>query len=522
MKNSVLAAILVVLFAGGCGRSGDRHSADTSPATVTGRDTTPAAQSEPVPAGPPAASMQDRGGPERHGQGRGLVPAFPPAILWSHGGGGGSRPSAAIGEDRIYTVSASGDFSCLDRKSGEVVWNIPMAMPVLSAPALSDRAVFLADGKGILHAFDSGTGNPLWAADCGGEVYGSPLLYGDLTIVAAGAGRLSAFRREDGNPVWQTDLGSAVHGPLSASGDRIFAGTEAGKVAALSVSDGSALWSRNFDDGVYGAVIPWEDGVIGAAVRGGGGSEYFMLDSATGESRWIQPAGSRLFASAAVDAGAAVFAGLEGEVFSVDIRTGIIRWRTELYESLSLPPVAVDGRVLAASEYGYIHILDSGTGGILGRAAAPGRPSTAPVCLDGIIYLGTRDGAFFALAGGDGGDVRIPVSAFAFGTLLPYLHTGKNLELFLPPGGLRAEVAPLPGGTYYIEVLGEPLRSVTLRLINAEGAVLEENLGYSSLEKGFSYRFEAKKRYYLRVEPVNLENGLIPVRLRIRSAGAGP
>ncbi len=517
------AIVLILAFSAavsGCGPGGktDAPAAPYSP--PGGSPESGAEQPRPAEPAPPAVFFQDGGGPDRRGAGAGLAPRFPLEPLWHHAVGGAYRSGPAVDLDRLYVMGTDGNLVCLSRSDGRLLWTFAVQPPAFSAPAAGDGVVYAADGTGAVYAVRAGDGVEIWKRETG-EPSAAPLLLADGVVVAAGSrGGVSAFRAADGELLWKSDLKAPVHAAPSAGDGRIYLGTETGAAVALSAADGRELWRRNVRGAVRAPLVPGDDGVFGSSAGSSGGG-YYLLDAASGEIRWSQSLAAGIIAPAASEKGRVVFADTEGTVFAVDPATGILRWRTKLFEPVSAGLLLVDGNVMAATEESLLYRLDAETGKISGRAALPRGVSTPPVCLDGIVYIGTVRRGFSAFRGAEEGgkDAFIPLPGEH--VFPPILAAGRETEVFLPPEGMQVKVPPL-SGRHYVEVAGDTLRPVTLKLLNPEGTVLAENLGYTALEKGFAYRFEANASYVVKAEPVRLDEGLVPARLRIRPVGAAP
>jgi outer membrane protein assembly factor BamB len=85
---------------------------------------------------------------------------------WSRDTGGPVRASPAIGE-RIYAVNKSGAAMALAPQDGEVLWEVPLGEPLVTAPAVSYGTVFLAGEAGTVFALDTDDGRELWRYDLG-------------------------------------------------------------------------------------------------------------------------------------------------------------------------------------------------------------------------------------------------------------------------------------------------------------------------------------------------------------------
>jgi len=137
--------------------------------------------------------------------------------LFANDRGDGPRGTPVIDGDRLYALGASGDLSCLDLRTGRVIW----------------KKNVLTDFKGE---------NPYWGLS------ESPLVLGDRVLVNAGGPGASivAFNKATGAVLWQS--GSDAAGYSSAMLARVGTAAQAvfmteQRVLGLDVATGRELWS---------------------------------------------------------------------------------------------------------------------------------------------------------------------------------------------------------------------------------------------------------------------------------------
>jgi outer membrane protein assembly factor BamB len=216
-----------------------------------------------------------------------------------------TRATPAVAGGRIFTLGVSEILSCLDAKTGKLLWRKrSRGCPIYGAsasPLVIDGLCIAQVGKGGLTAFDVITGDIKWCYDdvIGGPAYGSPILvdlagerqvvtvtqngfigvaaatgkllwrvpvqrwdiqqcitpvqYQDLIILAASGDPLRAIRLEKGakcitpKEVWQaqghTSDGYHMSSPVLA-GDWLFgfSGQKLGHLFCLDAKTGRTLW----------------------------------------------------------------------------------------------------------------------------------------------------------------------------------------------------------------------------------------------------------------------------------------
>lgn len=244
-----------------------------------------------------------------------------------HGLGPKSTPVLAGG--RLYTLGISGILSCLDAKTGAVVWRrdfvqeYPKTAPLFGAATspIVDRGLLIAHvgghDKGALTAFDAATGEVRWRWDGDGPGYASPLIVerGGVRQVVTQTQKLCVgVSAEKGELLWSvpftTPFVQNIITPVEAGDLLVFGGVRQPTFALRITRDGSAwktekVWETN-EATFYMSTPVFSDGrLYGMSERQGG--QMVALDAATGKTLWTGDA--RFSTSAAVlDAGPVLLA----------------------------------------------------------------------------------------------------------------------------------------------------------------------------------------------------------------------
>jgi outer membrane protein assembly factor BamB len=215
----------------------------------------------------------------------------------------GPRSTPTVADGRVYTFGVGGILSCLDAKTGKLIWRKESVdYPQLGAscsPLVYDGlcVVHFSDGKKpALTAFDAATGDVKWAYDADRPSYGSPILvelagerqvvtlterhflgvaaatgkllwripcydiatqncvtpilYKDLLIYSGYKDRVRAVRLERGDKgltatdVWKADAPTLYMSTPVVAGDYLFGQSERefGYLFCLDAKTGKTLW----------------------------------------------------------------------------------------------------------------------------------------------------------------------------------------------------------------------------------------------------------------------------------------
>jgi outer membrane protein assembly factor BamB len=198
--------------------------------------------------------------------------------LWTHAyaaryantiAGEGPRATATIDEDRVYAVGATGWLTCLELRTGTVVWAKNVVeecggtVPVWGysvSPLVAGNRVILSvggtDGRSLL-ALDKHTGHSLWAAGKDQASYSSPILaeLGGLRhVVVFNYSSVAGHELESGRLLWEQPYSRAqvhVAAPLVLGGDRVLFSSGYGQ--------GSTLYAiHREEEGNWSADLVWK------------------------------------------------------------------------------------------------------------------------------------------------------------------------------------------------------------------------------------------------------------------------
>lgn len=229
------------------------------------------------------------------------------ALFKENMGGDGPRATPTWDNGRLYVLGATGEFRCLEAKTGKKLWgkniltdngatNITWGMSA-SPLVVDDKVIVLPGGlagKSVV-AYNKLTGEPVWASQNDRQAYTSPMLVtlaGKRQVLVVSATRAFGLNTEDGILLWEFpwvteyDVNSAQ--PLLLGGNRFLlsAGYDHGAaVVEISEADGKLasrqIWKNNrmkarFNSPVFyqGHVYGLDEGILSC------------VDAATGDQKW--------------------------------------------------------------------------------------------------------------------------------------------------------------------------------------------------------------------------------------------
>lgn len=98
----------------------------------------------------------------------------------------------SIGQDPEHGDGV-GRLSCVDAKTGDVVWKNTDVGRTISTPSIGDGLIYQAEYAGILHCLDAETGEVYWTHDSYSRIWGSTLLVDGKVLLGNEDGDLLIF-----------------------------------------------------------------------------------------------------------------------------------------------------------------------------------------------------------------------------------------------------------------------------------------------------------------------------------------
>jgi outer membrane protein assembly factor BamB len=152
----------------------------------------------------------------------------------------------APGQWRIIVSSNPKALTCIDAKSGAILWELDNpsdGLRAVGSPAMTNGVIFAAIGQGgtgkasIAARVANGKAEKIWEAKKAMPYVPTPLPLGDHFIFLGDGGILSSVRASDGEILWSERLfqDKAYSSPVS-TGDKIFCISRSGNVVAVQAN----------------------------------------------------------------------------------------------------------------------------------------------------------------------------------------------------------------------------------------------------------------------------------------------
>ena len=120
-------------------------------------------------------------------------------VVWDlpvpgEGGDGGMWATPGLAGDAVIVATNTGRILGVERDSGRIAWEIPLAPPTWASPVIVDDVLIVGDCAGVLHAYrlrdDPRAGPPreLWSVQLEGCIESTPAVWRGMVYVGARGG----------------------------------------------------------------------------------------------------------------------------------------------------------------------------------------------------------------------------------------------------------------------------------------------------------------------------------------------
>ena len=284
--------------------------------------------------------------------------------------GDGPRGTPTVDGDRLYALGGNGDLSCLETRTGRVVWTM-----------------------NILQKF--GGSNPNWG------ISESPLVIGEKVLVNAGGPGASivALNKKDGSLIWKSQSDRAGYSsgiPVQIGNTTQVVFFTHQRALGLDLKDGKLLWEyprvANNVANVATPVVRGNRVFVSSDYGTGAGLVEIKADGKAQEVYFTKD--MRNHHSSSILIGDHLYGFSSGILTAMRFDTGEVAWRDRSVGKGSL--AYADGNLYALSENGVVGLIEATPAGYRekGRFRIPqdSLPTwTHPVIAGGRLYLRDQD-----------------------------------------------------------------------------------------------------------------------------------
>jgi outer membrane protein assembly factor BamB len=368
-------------------------------------------------------------GPNRDGISKetGLLKQWPaegPPLVWKATGAGRGYSSLAVAGGRIYTMGLRGDREhviAFDVATGKEAWATPHGSAFRNdrgdgprgTPTIDGDKLYALGGNGDLSCLDAKTGRVVWTQNVlqkfGGSnitwgISESPLVINEKVLVNAGGPGASivALNKKDGSLIWKSQSDHAGYSSaitVEAGGITQVVFFTSSRVVGLDLRDGRLLWDYpRAANNVANAATPIVRGnrvfISSDYGNGGGLVEIKANDKGLTAQEIYFTKDMRNHHSSSVLVGDYLYGFSSSILTAMRFDTGEVAWKDRSVGKGSL--VYADGNLYCLSENGVVGLVEATPAGYheKGRFRIPqdSLPTwTHPVVAGGRLYLRDQD-----------------------------------------------------------------------------------------------------------------------------------
>lgn len=146
-------------------------------------------------------------------------------------------------KDKLYVGADDGKLFCLNRTTGNKIWEFDTGDPIMGIPASLNNKIYFSNIKGKFFSLDMNTGEKIWQTKLKENIYAGPLIGEDKIIIGSTAGILYGLSIENGRIQWMADTHSSIYGNAAYKDGLVYVGNNGHKLLALDISNGKIVWT---------------------------------------------------------------------------------------------------------------------------------------------------------------------------------------------------------------------------------------------------------------------------------------
>lgn len=170
--------------------------------------------------------------------------------IWEHDIKSKTASSPAATGDRLYLVTYTGEFICINLEKGSVIYNESLNSNFESALVVTDKYGFIGDENGTLFAVNLKDGSIKWKAETNTKIK-APSVHNNKLIYSANlGGSIYAFDIETGENMWTYFSDGLFNAPAALFNNIIIQPDVNRKLIFLNPLTGELLKTMEFDSRV--------------------------------------------------------------------------------------------------------------------------------------------------------------------------------------------------------------------------------------------------------------------------------
>jgi len=209
--------------------------------------------------------------------------------------------SPAITIDYVIFGTTGREFFCLDRETGNIVWQKRLKGQIHGCPTISGESVYIGDSVGWIGCLDIHTGEEIWSTKTSDGIFSSACVFDDMVCFTSQNGYALCFTK-DGDKSWRFKTGNSIYSSATYWNGKVYISSDDRFLYCLEGGTGELIWSREVGSMCWDVSRKGSPTVTeGRIYIGTNDAEMYCLDAETGDEVWFKPMWDKTFSSAVID-----------------------------------------------------------------------------------------------------------------------------------------------------------------------------------------------------------------------------
>ncbi|UOY07185.1 PQQ-binding-like beta-propeller repeat protein [Muricauda sp. SCSIO 64092] len=253
-------------------------------------------------------------------------------------------------KDNVYAFNTSSDLFCVDRITGEKIWERSF-MNYYAPLAIDDNRVFVCSrNNDHIYAIDKITGTTDWSRQvdpnstgAASRINTNPLIVNENIYYGDNIGRFYSVNKNTGEKNWSINAGTfnTFFPSPTIFEDQIITGTYH-NLYSFDITTGSQNWDYSPSGSLQTSPFIYDNRIY-IGVSGNGSGELVCLDAKSGQLIWKFDLGNETTSSPIVYENVVYIGDWSKKIYAVRADTGILDWETNTDEIIAKSLTLVEG-----------------------------------------------------------------------------------------------------------------------------------------------------------------------------------
>ncbi len=315
-------------------------------------------------------------------------------------------------DNYIYMGVSAGKMLCIDRQSGEAVWEFEAKgaggkKGIFSSPAYHSGRIYFGAYNGNVYCITADKGELVWENPACDWVGSSPLIVPGHNMLYIGLeyerlrakGSNAAFNLDTGSRVWETPQKKFQHGSAAywEEDDLVIFGNANHDITAYEALTGKPVWTYDTDRSIkYPPAIDKERKIVVASSFDG---NIYILDVRTGEKKAAIQTNDICYSTPLIAFGKIFCGSGDKNMYIIDADSFELVEKMDFHSRIFSSPRIIDENVIFGTNGGVIVELDPETHDVVGKTQLPDAVTNAVASSEGgrYIYASTHMNELYAI-----------------------------------------------------------------------------------------------------------------------------